>query len=172
MKHARYTMLVAILMVTVGMPTSASSQLSGQAGDLLAKQRVLGDFGNWWVSTGQTVDGSKYRGLNDVEAKRIILADLAPLFVARASGSLIQATVWVGTQPAFPVPLTLIRTGRSLDHWWLTKLEPIEAFDRLASWLVDNSEMKFAFPNTDTPDITVSMSGFPAALAAMKACGG
>jgi hypothetical protein len=209
-----FTTIVALVAASL----LAYAQLSPQDQDLLKKGRVLGKFGNWLVSDGETTDGSKYwkyceatsltasqggrvslrvllesplsvewqvlpsdtafgQGLSEIEAKRLLLATLlAPSAVASRGTSMIQTMVRIAAQGPFPVTFTLIRIGTSEElrkrYWWLTELETLDEFGRVTNWAMDASEMQIAFPNTGIPDLIVSMTGFPSALAALKRCAG
>lgn len=125
----------------------------------------------WQVFPSVTAPG---QGLSDVEAKKIVLAELAPPTVAQTGEATVEAIASIGAQSPIHIPFNLIRVGGSDElkgrYWWLVELDTLSAFGRVADWVVQNPVMRIAFPSTRIPDVSVSMDGFSEALAIMKRC--
>lgn len=125
----------------------------------------------WLVFPSVTAPGET---LSEVEAKKIILAQLAPPSVGRFGESIVQGIASIGNQSPFPVPFSLIRVGGSDElrarYWWLVQLDSLSGFERAADWVIQSPQMRIALRNTRLSDVVIAMRGFPAALAAMKRC--
>ncbi|MGA8616339.1 MAG: hypothetical protein WB760_32520 [Xanthobacteraceae bacterium] len=153
---------------TFGSKYCAATSLTVGQGGRVSLRIVLDSptLVEWRIFPSDTMLG---QGLNEIEAKKLLFADLISSDDARRGASTTEATVWVGAQSPFPVPFSLIRIKHSE---WLVELETLDGVGRVANWVLDKPEMRIAFPNTGVSDVIVSMTGFPAAFSALKNCVG
>jgi hypothetical protein len=153
----------------------AATSMTASDGGRIALRVLPTSPGNVEWRVFPSTDDVPGKGLSEIEAKKEVLADIAPMSVARAGSQTIKATAWIGRQ-SFQVTFTVITVGRSQElqnrYWWLTELEKFEDFEKVGQSLANGSEMKIDLLAKDTPEIRVSMAGFPDALEAISQCSG